>query len=172
MTESNPTRRHGMTMFVLMWVMLIGLLALLFQHWFDRSNNPNQQVQTRVAKDGVHEVVLERNRYGHYVVSGQINDYPVQFMLDTGASDVSVPERLARRIGLKRGPEVIYHTANGQAKGYRTQLESVRIGNVILYDIQASINPNVADDDILLGMSFLKKLEFTQRGTQLMLRQN
>lgn len=172
MTETNPTRRLGMAMFVLMWITLIGLLALLFQNWFDHSTNPNQLVQSQVAHDGVNEVVLERNRYGHYIVSGQINDYPVQLMLDTGASDVSIPEHIARRIGLKRGPEVIYNTANGQAKGYRTRLESVRIGNIVLYDIQASINPNVADDDILLGMSFLKKLEFTQRGSQLILRQN
>jgi len=170
MTETNPTRRHGMTMFILMWVALIGLLSVLFQHYLERSNNPNHQVAAKITQDGVREVVLERNRYGHYVVSGQIDAYPVQFMLDTGASDVSVPEHIARRIGLQRGPEVNFNTANGQARGYMTRLKSVRIGNIELHDIHASINPNVKDDEVLLGMSFLKKLEFTQRGNTLTLR--
>lgn len=170
MTEPHSTHRHGMTMFVLMWVALVGLLAVLFQNYLDRSNNPNHQVASKLNQDGVREVVLERNHYGHYVVSGQINDFPVQFMLDTGASDVSVPQHIARRIGLQQGPEVIYNTANGQAKGYMTQLNSVRIGNIEIHDIHASINPNVNDDEILLGMSFLKKLEFTQRGNTLTLR--
>ncbi len=170
MSETNPTQRHGMTMFILMWVALLGVFAVLFQNYLERSNNPNQQVTAKVSKDGVREVILERNRYGHYVVSGQINDYPVQFMLDTGASDVSVPEHIARRIGLQRGPEVVYNTANGQAKGYMTQLKGVRIGNIEIHDIHASINPNVNDDEVLLGMSFLKKLEFTQRGNTLTLR--
>ena len=157
-------------MFILMWVALIGLFAVLFQNWFDQSNNPNRQVDSSVTRKGEREVVLERNRYGHYVVSGHINEFPVTLMLDTGASDVSVPQQIARRIGLKQGPEVTYNTANGPAKGYMTTLESIRIGNIVMHDIPASINPNVNEDEILLGMSFLKKLEFTQRGNTLTLR--
>ncbi|MBI3562815.1 MAG: TIGR02281 family clan AA aspartic protease [Gammaproteobacteria bacterium] len=171
MNEPNPTRRHGITMFILMWVALIGVLALVFQHWLDKENNPNQQVNSRLSPEGSREVVLERNRFGHYVVSGHINDFPVQFMLDTGASDVSVPERIAKRIGLQRGPEVTYNTANGPARGYMTQINTIRIGTIELHNLRASINPNVDDEDILLGMSFLKQLEFTQRGNTLTLRQ-
>lgn len=171
MTDPNPTQRHGATMFILMWVALIGVFALLFQNWFDKEENPNQQVQSRMLREGAKEVVLQRNRYGHYVVSGHINDYPVQFMLDTGASDVSVPDHIARRIGLQRGPEQVYNTAKGAATNYMTRLEKVRIGNIELRDVRASINPNVSDDEILLGMSFLKQIEFTQRGDTLTLRQ-
>ncbi len=170
MTEPNPTQRQGMTMFILMWVALIGLFAVLFQNWFEQSNNPNHQVDSSVTKNGEHEVVLERNRYGHYVVSGHINEYPVTLMLDTGASDVSIPQQIARRIGLKQGPEVTYNTANGPAKGYMTQIDTIRIGNIVMHDIHASINPNVNEEEILLGMSFLKKLEFSQRGNTLTLR--
>lgn len=172
MTDNNSTQRQGATMFILMWVALIGVFALFFQNWFDSENNPNKQVQSHTLSEGVNEVVLQRNRYGHYVVSGHINDYPVQFMLDTGASDVSVPEHIARRIGLQRGAEQYYHTAKGEAKNYMTRLNQVKIGNIELRDIRASINPNVNDDEILLGMSFLKQIEFTQRGDTLTLRQS
>lgn len=161
-----------MTMFILMWVAVIALFAMLFQGWYDSSVNPNQQLNRISEHDGVREVVLERNRYNHYIVSGHINSNPVVFMVDTGATDVSIPEHIARRIGLASGAEIEFQTANGPARGYMTRLERVQIGNIVLNDIRASINPNVRDDEILLGMSFLKRIEFSQKGNTLTLRQD
>ncbi len=169
--SEQQNKRYGMTMFILMWVVLIALLSMVFGHWFDRAQNPNQRVNTQTANDGIREVALERNRYGHYVVTGKINQHSVQFMIDTGATDVSVPAHIARKIGLQQGAEITFSTANGYAKGYATRLADVRVGEIIVRDIRASINPNVDHDEILLGMSFLKQLEFTQRGDMLTLRQ-
>jgi aspartyl protease family protein len=50
-------------------------------------------------------------------------------------------------------------------------VETVSLGDIQLHNIRASINPYAPDDDVLLGMSFLKELEMVQRGDVLILRQ-
>ena len=169
--SADSPRRLGMGMVVAMWVIVLGLLTAYFSHWQDSQVNPNQAVNTISRDGGINEVVLKRNRYGHYVTAGAINDVPVVFMLDTGASDISVPKAIADRIGLEPGPSVNYETANGSARAYLTRLQKVSIGGITLYDVRASINPNYQADEILLGMTFLKHLEFTQKGDSLTLRQ-
>jgi aspartyl protease family protein len=114
--------------------------------------------------------VLKRNHFGHYVTSGTVNGDPVEFLLDTGASDVAIPADLADRLGLKRGPPVQYQTANGTITAYRTTIDSVAIGPMVVRNVPASINPGMHDMEILLGMSVLKHVEFTQRGDTLILR--
>lgn len=163
-------RRIGKVMVGAMWLLLLGLLTLFFNDVLEKQYNPNQQI-ANVHRDGQAEIILERNKYGHYVASGMINQQPVVFMLDTGATDISIPANVARRLGLEAGRPLTYQTANGPAINYATQLKSVTLGNITLYNLPASINPNVDHDDVLLGMSFLKHLEFTQKGNTLTLRQ-
>ena len=163
-------RRIGKFMVGAMWLVLLGLLTVFFNDFLEKQHNPNQQIAS-VQRDGQQELVLQRNKYGHYVASGMINQQPVVFMLDTGASDISIPLKVAKRLGLQPGRTVTYQTANGPALNYATQLDSVSLGNITLYNLPASINPNVNQDDVLLGMSFLKHLEFSQKGNTLTLRQ-
>lgn len=158
-------------MVVAMWIIVLWLLTMFLSEWSRRDHNPNQQVVTQMNAEGVREIVLTRNRKGHYITAGYINGHPVVFMLDTGATDISIPLETAERIGLKKGATVLFETANGTAAGYLTNVESVAIGHIELNNVRASINPNVGDTDILLGMTFLKHLEFTQRGNTLTLRQ-
>jgi len=158
-------------MFIAGWVLGLLILALLFGKVLDHHRNPNQHITGAVTESGVREVVLQRNRNGHYLADGFIDDQAVEFLLDTGASDVSVPEPLARRLGLKRGVPLVYSTANGNITAYTTRLPSLRIGTIELDDVRASINPQMQGGTILLGMSFLKHLEFTQRGDTLIIRQ-
>ena len=170
---TNPAeqqRRWGKYMVGAMWLLLLGLLTLFFNDFLDKQHNPNQQVAT-VQRGEQQQVTLQRNKFGHYVASGMINQQPVVFMLDTGATDISIPENVANRLGLQRGRAVTYRTANGPAINYATKLESVSLGHITLYNLPASINPNVNHDEILLGMSFLKHLEFSQKGNTLTLRQ-
>lgn len=167
----DSIRRTGRIMTWLMWLVLLGLLSLFFNRVLERQYNPNAQLATnRPTTDSGREVVLKRNKFGHYVASGLINGQPVVFMLDTGASDISIPLAVARRLGLPKGRPVTYQTANGPAVNYATRLDSVTLGSITLTDLPASINPNVKDMDVLLGMSFLKHLEFSQRGDTLTLR--
>ena len=163
-------RRIGKIMVGAMWLLLLGLLTVFFNDFLEKQHNPNQQIAS-VQRDGQQELVLQRNKYGHYVASGMINQQPVVFMLDTGASDISIPLKVAQRMGLQPGRAVTYQTANGPALNYATQLDSVSLGNITLYNLPASINPNVDHEDVLLGMSFLKHLEFSQKGNTLTLRQ-
>ncbi len=167
---ADQQRRWGKFMVVAMWLVLLGLLTLFFSDVLEKQHNPNQHI-ANVQRGAQQEIVLQRNKYGHYVASGMINQQPVVFMLDTGATDISIPAHVAERLELKRGRAVTYRTANGPAINYMTQLESVSLGGITLYNLPASINPNVRHDDVLLGMSFLKHLEFSQKGNSLTLRQ-
>lgn len=158
-------------MILLTWVALLGVTALLAQGWLDKRNNPNDHPVTRNGEHGNMEVVLERNAYGHYVASGRINGHAVVFMLDTGATDVVLPENVAETLDLKRGFPTEVETANGTVTAYTTTLKRVTLGPIQLNDVHASINPHMDGDDVLLGMSFLKHLHLTQAGTQLTLSQ-
>ena len=169
--EEGQSKRMGVWMAIAMWLIVLWLLASFFANWFEKEHNPNQNFASTLTSNGVKEVVLQRNRRGHYVTPGMINDKQVTFMLDTGATDISIPLQLADELGLKKGPRIVFQTAAGQSWGYGTVLDSVAIGNIELNNVRASINPNVTDLDILLGMTFLKHLEFTQRGDSLTLRQ-
>lgn len=171
MTQPAADTAHlGRWMYVAFWLVVLGLLTLFFNNWYERQQNPNRQLETRATAD-YSEISLERNRYGHYVASGRINGYDVVFLLDTGASDVSIPQHIADRLDLEPGRRIPYQTANGIAYGYATQLDRVALGGIELHNVRGHINPNMDSDKILLGMSFLKNLEFTQRGQTLTLRQ-
>lgn len=169
--DNNPHRGVAGWMIFGFWLCLFALLGLFFNNWVEEQRNPNRNVASSLDADGAREVILQRNRYGHYTVTGKINGHKVEFLLDTGATDISVPSVVADRIGLKRMYETEFHTANGLAQGYGTRIKETSIGDIALYDLKASINPNVKDEIILLGMTFLKRIEFTQRGDTLILRQ-
>jgi len=152
------------------WIVLLGLVAYLFQILLEHDRNPNLEPEFSLNSD-VRQVVLKQNRYGHYHTTGYINGKQVEFLLDTGATDISVPEHIAGQLGLKKLYETKISTANGIAKAYGTHVESARVGNIELKDLKATINPNVSDNTVLLGMSFLRRIEFTQRGGILILKQ-
>lgn len=168
---TQETRRIGRHMLLLAWAVGLGLLSLLFSNVLEQQRNPNTRLDTVQGGDGSREITLQRNRYGHYHATGTINGQPVEFMLDTGASDVSIPDSVAQRVGLQRGVPRSYETANGIITAYATRLDSVGLGELELHQVRASINPHMEGETILLGMSVLKQLEFTQRGDTLIIRQ-
>jgi len=92
-------------------------------------------------------------------------------MLDTGATDVSIPAELAERLKLEKGFGVTLSTANGRTQGYRTRIDRLQLGDIVLRDVRALVVPGLDGKQVLLGMSALNKLEFTQRGGTMLLRQ-
>ncbi len=168
--QVNSAGKIGKLMTFAAWILVLIIATLYFDRFLDQQHNPNQNPQT-VEKQGVRELTLQRNRQGHYVSSGRINGEKVRFFLDTGATDVSIPASIAGRLKLQRGPELDANTANGTISVYMTMLDRIQIDDIELRDVRASINPYMDGEEILLGMSFLKHLEFTQRGDQLILRQ-
>jgi aspartyl protease family protein len=169
--EVQEQKRMGTAMQALAWIVLIGLGVAYFGDLLDRQHNPNQSLETRHGEGGVREVVLQRNKYGHYVTSGEINGRPVTFMLDTGATGVAIPAATAAHLDLKRGRAFPIQTANGVSTSYAVNLNRVSVGGIELHDVSAGISPGLQTKEILLGMSFLKHIEFTQRGDTLILRQ-
>jgi aspartyl protease family protein len=163
-------QRLGKGMTYAAWVLGLALLTLLFSDQLERQQNPNRNVQAEAGVQGSRELVLKRNRAGHYVAGGSINGYPVTFLLDTGATDVAIPERVARRIGLERGRRSISRTAAGDVMTWSALLRSVDLGGLELNTIPATILPDMPGDQVLLGMSYLKRLELVQRGDTLTLR--
>ncbi|HSS65049.1 MAG TPA: TIGR02281 family clan AA aspartic protease [Gammaproteobacteria bacterium] len=169
--EKGSQRRMGFGMIVLAWLLILGILSAYFSGWLGEQRNPNQSIETLVTAGGAREVVLKQNRFGHYVASGQINGVSATFLLDTGATDVSVPAELAEKAGLEAGPPARAQTAAGVITTRMTRIDRVELGGIVLEDVRAHINPRMRGDEVLLGMSFLRQLEFTQRGDELTLRQ-
>lgn len=170
MTHStDSTQKIGRGMWIAAWIAALSLMAVFFHNKLEQQHNPNQYVESNTAS-GYTEIVLQRNRFGHYVADGKINGHPVTFLLDTGATEVAIPLSLAREIGLRQGRAITLNTANGTATGYTTKVESVSLGEIKRLNVPAHIAPGL-DDGVLLGMSFLKDLEIIQRGEQLTLRQ-
>jgi aspartyl protease family protein len=155
---------------ILAWCAGLFLATRFFGEWEARQNNPNVVVSSQQG-DGFIEVKLVSNQQGHFVASGQINGQPVDFMLDTGATDVSIPAELAKRLKLEEGFGVTLSTANGLSQGYRTRIDRLQVGDIVLRDVRALVAPGLDGNQVLLGMSALNKLEFTQRGGTMLLRQ-
>jgi aspartyl protease family protein len=171
MTAPDKQPQHiGKGMIVAAWILLLVLLTWFFNDRLEQQRNPNREIYTSQAADGQVEVRLQRNRSGHYVASGEINGHPVEFLLDTGATDVSIPADLADRLGLKRGRQSTYQTANGLVTAWQTVADEISLGPLRLGPVTASINPQFRGDAVLLGMSFLKQLDFSQQGNTLTLK--
>jgi len=130
--------------------------------FIDANNRP---ILTRRIK-------LQADVNGHYIVEGKINDLPVSFLVDTGASVVSIPSHIAHQVGVKpNGSEDIMMTAAGRQTVSRVTLETVRVGNIVLKNVQGAILPMTESDSVLLGMSFLRRLTFKQSEQTLELEQ-
>lgn len=169
-SEHSVSANLGKWMIYAAWIILLLLLTLLFNQHIQKQYNPNTTIQINPAPGGAQEIVLQRNRYGHYVTTGRINGHPVTFLLDTGATTISIPETVAKTLGVKPGVPLAVRTANGTITVYHTKLNSVAIGPIELRQLRADINPHMEGNEILLGMNFLKHLDLIQRGDQLILR--
>ncbi|MGE8406557.1 MAG: retropepsin-like aspartic protease family protein [Pseudomonas sp.] len=168
--SQTPGKRAGRVLMVLAWAAALFLATRFFGQWEEHQANPNSEISS-LHGDGYVEVRLASNGQGHFVADGLINGKAVHFLLDTGATDVAIPESLARSFGLVRGAPVTVSTANGRTEGYRTRLDSLQLGDILLRNVRALVVPGLDGEQVLLGMSALKQLEFTQRGGTLLLRQ-
>jgi aspartyl protease family protein len=161
----------GKYMSWLAWALGLAILTFAFDDYLEQAYNPNQNPSYSLSAQNIAEVKLQRNRAGHYVTQGYINGHSVTFLLDTGATQVSIPAHIASQLNLPQYGQSIVNTANGRVKVYQTDIEDLSIGNIFLYNVGAHINPAMDSDEILLGMTALKQIEFQQRGKELILRQ-
>lgn len=122
------------------------------------------------AKSERATVTLAPDRNGHFVSSGSINGSSVRFLLDTGATMVSMSVEDARRAGVNylAGERGYSQTANGVVPVYRVKLAEVTLGDITLHDIDGVVHETTMPV-VLLGMSFLGKLEMRREGESLTL---
>ena len=149
-------------MFILAWA-LVFLFLFLFFYYRENSNQQNYQI-----KDGM--ITLRPDSQGHYRMPGFINGYSVNFMVDTGASLVAIPENIASRLHLTGHYPIKLITASGEAKGSLTRVNSLSFGNFELKDIKAVIVPDMHDDTVLLGMNVLSRFQLFQQKKQLIIK--
>ena len=150
-----------------LWLAALGFLAgltTLFQ-WALRDNGGIVE-NSNIA--GQSMVVIQRDRSGHYLAEGEINGRSVTFLVDTGATDVALPESIARALGVKFGPQVVVMTAAGPVSAWRTRLDRVSIGNISLTNVRATITRGPMEE-VLLGMSFLQHFSLRQQGGELII---
>ena len=106
------------------------------------------------------QIVLIAQAGGHFYAPGTINGKSVRFVVDTGATMVSLDQYEADRLGIdwKKGQRGMSRTANGDTPIFRTTLQSVRIGDVQVYNVDAVVSPTPMQY-ILLGNSFLTRFQ-------------
>lgn len=137
-----------------------------------RSLRVGQQSVSNTSGDGPGRVILKADNVGHFYTTGTINGTSVRFLVDTGATLISLGASDARRIGLdfNSGAKALSNTANGQVVVSKVQLDSIRIGNITLRNIDAVIHQNDMPM-ALLGMSFLNRMEMSRNGDTMTLIQ-
>ena len=115
-------------------------------------------------------VVLAADSRGHFINTGQINGQRMQYMVDTGASMVAIGKSDADRMGLtyQEGQPVRMNPANGVTQAWRIRLNSVRIGDVEVFGIDAVVTPQPMPY-VLLGNSFLGQFQMTRANDQMVL---
>ena len=108
---------------------------------------------------------------GHFVTTGQVNGASMRFLVDTGASSVALGASDARRLGidLTRAEQVVVNTANGQTVASRVKLDSVRVGEIVVMNVDAMVH-STEMPFALLGMSFLNRMEMQRDGDTMTLK--
>jgi len=139
------------TIFVaLIWIALAGLIFYLA----DNIQNPNKI--DRLGENST--VVLKRGLDGHYRAEALLNGEKVNVLVDTGATGVAISQNIADKLKLSSINAVRTNTANGDSIGYMVRLNAVQLGGVKAHNVSAMIAPNL-DGDVLLGMSFLGRMD-------------
>lgn len=124
------------------------------------------------AKAEKPSLVLAADGQGHFFTPGSINGASMRFLVDTGATFISLGAGDARRarIDATRGTPGMTMTANGAVRVWRVRLASVKVGNITLHDVDATVHEHDMPI-VLLGMSFLNRMEMRRDGTALTLTQ-
>jgi aspartyl protease family protein len=158
----KPARELGLLPLMLFWIVVMGLLYGAMTYYL-------KPKQAKVLANG--ELMIQRSQDGHFYTLGKVNGIEVTFMVDTGASLVTISETLAQKASLSDGTPTIFQTANGKTKGRVVEGLSVTIGPVAVTNIKVGVGLVGGNaDEALLGQSFLSKFDISMNKDQLILR--
>ncbi len=135
--------------------------------------SPNASISGSYKAPNLQSVKIYPNKKGMYQVNGHINNTPVAFLVDTGASYVAMSERHAQKIGLpykQKGRRSSAQTANGIALTWELTLDSVNVGGLKVNYVPAAVISGDHPYQVLLGMSYLKNLKVEHSGNAMVLQ--
>ena len=124
-----------------------------------------------VPASSAQSVTLTADPRGHFIVDGQINGGSTRFLVDTGATAIALSSADANRLGIdyRKGQASLMGTANGTATAYRVKLDTVRVGDIVVSNVDATVLEGNAMPFALLGMSFLNRMEMRREGQTMVL---
>lgn len=160
-SEKDFGSRIAGWMIVLLWLILLAGAALLAQRWLD-DRAQAREARLLIDEFGRQALRIPADRYGQYLITAHVNNHSVVFLLDTGASGISIPIAIAEQLQLERGRPFDVITANGMTTVYRTELDELSIGPFSRTRLDAHINPSMPGRVGLLGMSFLRHFRLEQ----------
>lgn len=105
-------------------------------------------------------IILQADPTGHYKGTVLINNKPFPFVVDTGATSVAIPRKMAYVARLPFGDSARISTANGSVYAHKTRISSLQIGSAKFTNFEATIMPDL--DEVLIGMNVLKYFRMTQ----------
>jgi len=157
----SPTKT-GLIPMMIFWCAVMGLLYMLMTNYL-------KPKQAQVLANG--DLAINRSQDGHFYTTGTINGKEAKFMVDTGASLVSVSEEFAQKAFIRGGVPTTFKTANGDRPGLVVEGVGVSIGPVSVTNVKVGVGLRGGDEnDALLGQSFLSKFDITMSKTQMVLR--
>ena len=134
----------------------------------------NTTVSVNFKPPETREEKIYRDAGGMYRTVGSINGYPVTFLIDTGASSIAMNTLQAKRLGIhyrENGKLSGVSTASGYEKAYRVRLKKVSVGGITQRNVEAMVIDGEHPGPILLGMTFLGRLQVEHKGDAMTLRQ-
>lgn len=159
-----------MTSHLSLWVMGVAgftiAVSLGATRWAaDRTGPETTPSATQMSAPGPRQPVtlaVAADYRGHYIVHPSVDNYRIKMMVDTGASIVALTAADARALGIRADAssrKMVLSTANGTVTGYRTLLREIRLGDIVVRNVDAVVLPERALSMSLLGNSFLGKLQ-------------
>lgn len=115
---------------------------------------------TKAAIKAKKTLVIDQNSNGHYFLEGEVNSTALTFVIDTGASVVSLPSSIARNAEIDCKKQVMMSTANGLANACTVIIPKLKIGSFLIEDVAAVVAPNLSEP--LLGMNVLQRFNIVQ----------
>ncbi|MEG0922299.1 MAG: retropepsin-like aspartic protease [Comamonas sp.] len=150
------------------WLLVGGWLVVMFVIYLvtDVYRKP---AEGKVLAHGVLEI--QRDRDGHFRVPGTVNGVPVQFMVDTGASIISISDRIAERAQLPEGVPMQFQTANGVREGTMSRADRIEVGPLTVNNLRVGTGyTSEGEKDALLGQNFLRYFDVSISGNTMVLR--
>lgn len=150
----------------LFWLLMFIGLYVFFDKW--DKNQKNKYIAYALTQS---EMVIPRGVDGHYRIQGEVNHYPVEFLIDTGATQVTISEALSKRAGLEGGTNVVFETANGKMNGKIVANVPVMAGQLTYNHTTVGVGlVGLAENQALLGQSFLNHFDIQIEGNQMILK--